>query len=295
MKLALGPVQYYWPKDMMTAFYREVAAMPVDIVYLGETVCARRHELREDDWLALADSLAAAGKEVVWSTQVLLESGAHMQAMRRIAENGRYTVEANDMGAVGNLENRRPFVAGPHLNLYNPAALDMLAGLGAFRWVMPLEMSCGNLAAMQRVMPEGMQTEVFVYGRLPLAFSARCFTARYHNLQKDACGFKCLSYPDGLEVRTREGLPFLVFNGIQTQSANVYNLVTEVQRMQEMRVDVLRVAPQSSHTGGIVDMFRQVMEKTLSPADALERMKNMMPGSRCNGYWYGEPGMTWHG
>ena len=295
MKLALGPVQYYWPKDMMTAFYREVAAMPVDIVYLGETVCARRHELREDDWLALADSLAAAGKEVVWSTQVLLESGAHMQAMRRIAENGRYTVEANDMGAVGNLENRRPFVAGPHLNLYNPAALDMLAGLGAFRWVMPLEMSCGNLAAMQRVMPEGMQTEVFVYGCLPLAFSARCFTARYHNLQKDACGFKCLSYPDGLEVRTREGLPFLVFNGIQTQSANVYNLVTEVQRMQEMRVDVLRVAPQSSHTGGIVDMFRQVMEKTLSPADALERMKNMMPGSPCNGYWYGEPGMTWHG
>lgn len=295
MKLALGPVQYYWPKDMMTAFYREVAAMPVDIVYLGETVCARRHELREDDWLALADSLAAAGKEVVWSTQVLLESGAHMQAMHRIAENGRYMVEANDMGAVGNLENRRPFVAGPHLNLYNPAALDILAKLGAFRWVMPLEMSCGNLAEMQHAMPEGMQTEVFVYGRLPLAFSARCFTARHHNLQKDACGFKCQSYPDGLEVRTREGLPFLVFNGIQTQSANVYNLVTEVPRMQAMQVDVLRVAPQSSHTGDIVEMFRQVMEKTLSPADAFERMKNMMPGSPCNGYWHGEPGMNWHG
>ena len=295
MKLALGPVQYYWPKDTMTAFYREVAAMPVDIVYLGETVCARRHELREDDWLALADSLSAAGKEVVWSTQVLLESGAHMQAMHRIAENGRYTVEANDMGAVGNLENRRPFVAGSHLNLYNPAALDILAKLGAFRWVMPLEMSCVNLEKMQRAMPEGMQTEVFVYGRLPLAFSARCFTARHHNLQKDACGFKCLSYPDGLAVRTREGLPFLVFNGIQTQSANVYNLVTEVPRMQAMQVDVLRVAPQSSRTGDIVEMFRQVMEKTLSPADAFERMKNMMPGSPCNGYWHGEPGMNWHG
>ena len=57
MKLALGPVQYYWPKDTMAAFYREVAAMPVDIVYLGETVCARRHELREDDWLAIAEGL----------------------------------------------------------------------------------------------------------------------------------------------------------------------------------------------------------------------------------------------
>lgn len=294
MKLALGPVQYYWPKDMMAAFYREVAAMPVDIVYLGETVCARRHELREDDWLAIAEGLEQAGKEVVWSTQVLLESGAHMQAMQRIAGNGRYTVEANDMGAVGNLENLQPFVAGPHLNLYNPAALDMLAKLGMFRWVMPLEMSRGNLAAMQRAMPEGMQTEVFAYGRIPLAFSARCFTARYHNLQKDACGFKCLSYPDGLEVRTREGQAFLVFNGIQTQSANVYNLVTEVLQMQAMDIDILRIAPQSSHTGSIVRIFRQVIEQTLPPADALEQMRNMMPGAPCNGYWHGDSGMTWH-
>ncbi len=295
MKLALGPVQYYWPKDTLMAFYREVAAMPVDIVYLGETVCARRHELREDDWLELAEGLVAAGKEVVWSTQVLLESGAHLQAMHRIADNGRYTVEANDMGAVGRLENARPFVAGAHLNVYNPEALRLMADLGAFRWVMPLEMGCVALEQIQSAMPEGMQTEVFAYGRLPLAFSARCFTARYHNLQKDSCGFKCLEYPGGLDVMTREGKPFLVFNGIQTQSASVYNLVMEVARMQSMQVDVLRIAPQPAHTGDIVGMFRKVMERTLSSADALEQMKKMMPGAPCNGYWYGEPGMNWHG
>lgn len=293
MKLALGPVQYYWPEEKIVRFYREAADMPVDIVYLGETVCARRHELREDDWLSLASMLSEAGKEVVLSTQVLLESGAHLQAMHRIAENGRYTVEANDMGAVGMLENKKPFVAGPHLNLYNPAALHLVAGLGAFRWVMPLEMSGDNLEKMMEALPENMETEVFAYGRLPLAFSARCFTARYHNLQKDSCGFKCMDYPDGLKVQTREGQAFIVFNGIQTQSANVYNLISEIPRLRRMNIDVLRISPQSEHTAEVVRVFREVMDGSMSAADGLQKMDGIMPGQPCNGYWHGKPGMEW--
>ena len=41
-------------------------------------------------------------------------------------------------------------------------------------------------------------TEAWAFGRLPLAFSARCFTARHHHLNKDDCGFRCLEDPDGL-------------------------------------------------------------------------------------------------
>ena len=33
LRLALGPIQYYWPKDKLVTFYREVADMPVDIVW----------------------------------------------------------------------------------------------------------------------------------------------------------------------------------------------------------------------------------------------------------------------
>lgn len=294
MKLALGPVQYYWPKDKIVRFYGEVADMPVEIVYLGETVCARRHEMREEDWLSIAESLSGAGKEVVLSTQVLLESGAHLQGMHGIAENGRYRVEANDMGAVSVLENRFSFVAGAHLNLYNPASLRFMADLGAVRWVMPLEMSRDDLELMQKSLPETLQTEVFVYGRLPLAFSARCFTARYHNLQKDACHFRCLDYPDGLKVRTREEQSFLVFNGIQTQSAKVYNLITELPLMQTLQIDVLRISPQSEHTGDIVRLFRNVLDGKLSGADGLREMESLMPDNPCNGYWHGKSGMEWH-
>ena len=217
MKLALEPIPYYWPRETVFAFYRAVALSAVDVVYLGETVCSRRHELRLPDWLDLAHWLDAAGKEVVLSTQALIESESDLKALRRIAGNGRFLVEANDMGAVRLLEGKGPFVAGSHLNVYNPRTLALICALGARRWVAPIEMSRSALAGMMPSRPEGVETEVFVYGRLPLALSARCFTARRFNLQKDDCQFRCLDHPEGLPLRTREGQPFLVLNGIQTQ------------------------------------------------------------------------------
>mgnify|MGYP007009152070 CR=1 FL=1 len=52
LKLSLGALQYYWPRQTIFDFYEAIAASPVDIVYLGETVCSRRHELRFSDWIA---------------------------------------------------------------------------------------------------------------------------------------------------------------------------------------------------------------------------------------------------
>ena len=51
MKLALGPILYYWDRDTVFNFYGEIARSPVDIVYLGETVCSRRHLMRLQDLL----------------------------------------------------------------------------------------------------------------------------------------------------------------------------------------------------------------------------------------------------
>lgn len=291
MKLALGPILYYWPRDAVFKFYETVANSAVDIVYLGETVCSRRHELRLSDWLAIAETLRAAGKEVVLSTLVLIESGADTATLRKITENGKFTVEANDMGAVHCLSAGTPFIAGQHLNLYNAPTLALVAGLGAKRWVMPLEMHCDDLALMQASRPAGLETEVFAYGRMPLAFSARCFTARHHNLPKDNCQFVCMNYPNGLMLQTRESKDFLVLNGIQTQSALVYNLVNELPRMRELGVDVVRISPQERHTEDIIQLFHAVLTQQTSAADAMEAMRPLMPDQPCNGYWHGKPGL----
>lgn len=292
MKLALGPLQYYWPRQQVLDFYEAIAAAPVNIVYLGETVCARRHELRVQDWADIAKTLAAAGKQAILGTQTLIESESDLKTLRRVIDEKDFLIEANDMGAVRLLSaEKRPFVAGPFLNIFNGATLAMMARLGAVRWVMPLEMSAAALSDLQAARPAGLETEVFAYGRMPLAFSARCFTARHFNLQKDDCQFKCLEFPDGLLIRTREGEEFLTLNGIQTQSSKVYNLIGEVDAMRDMGVEALRISPQSQHTPALLDIFRRRIDGTLAAEAARNEMAALGLAEPCNGFWHGKAGL----
>ena len=293
MKLALGPIQTYWPRDRVLAFYQAVAESPVDIVYLGEAVCSRRHEMRLKDWFDVARALREAGKQAILSTQVLIESGADVTVLHKIADNGEFGVEANDMGAVRCLEGKVPFVGGPHLNIYNLPTLALMSGLGMQRWVMPLEMNRTDLAVLQQGRPPAVQTEVFAYGRMPLAFSARCFTARYRDLPKDDCQFSCIDYPDGLLMRTREDEEFLVLNGIQTQSAHVFNLLPELSELNELGVDVVRVSPQAQQTPRVLALFAGVLRGDVDSRAANGELMTLMPDKPCNGYWYGQPGLDY--
>jgi len=291
MKLSLGPIQYFWSRDTVFDFYARVAAAPVDIVYLGEAVCSKRRALRLPDWLDIAGRLADAGKEAVLSTLTLIEAESDAAYLRSIAGNGRFAVEANDMAAVNQLEGVAPFVIGPHVNVYNARALALMARAGAKRWVMPTELDRDTLAALQSTRPAGLETEVFVFGRLPLSFSARCFTARAHNLTKDECGFRCSDYPDGMPLRTREGRPFLTLNGIQVQSGQTSNLVQEIDALQGLGVDILRLSPQADGMFEIIDVFRRVMDGCLESAAAAGLLAPYQPGGACDGYWHAGPGM----
>ncbi|MEO8102513.1 MAG: U32 family peptidase [Betaproteobacteria bacterium] len=289
LHLTLGPLLYYWPREKVLDFYAQAAHWPVASVYLGETVCAKRFELRLADWTGIARHLADAGKEVVLSTCELIESESDLRTLRKVTGNGEFRVEANDLGAVHLLAGKTPFVAGPYLNIYSRMSLEFFRGLGASRWVMPIELSQAGLGEILREADLEMETEVFSYGRLPLAVSARCFTARYNNLSKDDCGFRCIEHPDGLTVSTQDDEAFLVMNGLQTQSARVYNLIDELTGMIAMGVSHARISPQSAQTAEVIAQFHAVAQGASDAANAAPAP--WAPEIACNGYWYGRPGL----
>ncbi len=291
MKLSVGPVQYYWDRETMFEFYKDIANSPVDIVYLGETVCSKRKLLKRDDWLEIAHSLQAAGKEVVLSSMTLIEANSEIAALKTLCKNLEFMIEANDISAVQLLKGK-PFVTGPAINIYNPNTLKVLSRHGLKRWVLPVELSRDSLANIQKDKPTNIETEVLVYGRLPLAYSARCFTARSHNLPKDDCQYRCLDDPDGLLLSTQEKEEFLVLNGIQTQSANTQNLISEINELSDLNVNVIRISPPSKHILEIIDTFFQVTNNGMPPDKASLLLQKLMPaGNSCNGYWHGDCGM----
>lgn len=294
-KISLAPLAYFWSKEQTLAFYVDAMSWPVDIIYLGEVVCSRRHLLKFEDWFALAKELRDAGKSVVMSTQTLIDNEPDRRAMHRLIERATaegFAVEANDFSAVRVLNQAgAQFIAGPHLNVYHADTLAWLAGLGATRFLPPLEMPGIDLAAIQQERPAGVETEVQVWGRMALAFSARCFTARHHRLHKDSCEFRCDAHPDGLPLATRDKQVFLNLNGIQTQSASCTDLGAQLPELHSMGVEILRLQPQSQHMAEVVAAFDVARNSNIiaNVPDAA------LPASaeRSNGYWFGAPGMQW--
>ncbi|MGF1803935.1 U32 family peptidase, partial [Aliivibrio sifiae] len=119
-------------------------------------------------------------------------------------------------------------------------------------------------------------------GYLPLAYSARCFTARAENKPKDECETCCIKYPNGITVNSQEGQEVFTLNGIQTQSGYCYNLINDLASMNEL-VDVVRLSPLSVETFSEVSKFKA--NETGTEKFALKDAR------QCNGYWHSIAGL----
>ncbi|GEM80128.1 U32 family peptidase [Vibrio superstes] len=282
MKYSLGPLLYFWPKQDVESFYQQAKQSNADVIYLGESVCSKRREVRPKHWFDIAKELADSGKQVVLSTMALLEAPSEVNIMKKYIDNGDFAIEANDVSAI-QLANEKgvPFVVGPAVNTYNAHTLNLFLKQGMIRWCMPVELSRDWLSNTLNQCDEigirnKFEVEVFSHGYLPLAYSARCFTARAENKAKDDCETCCIKYPTGLKVDSQEGQTVFNLNGIQTQSGYCYNLGNDIPSMQGL-VDVVRLSPLGVDTFSHLDAFK-ANEKGNSPIVIEDR--------QCNGYWH---------
>ncbi|WP_029009405.1 ubiquinone anaerobic biosynthesis protein UbiV [Azospirillum halopraeferens] len=259
--LTLGPVLFNWPAERWCDFYARIAdEAPVDVVHLGEIVCSKRLPFLADQFGPAVERLEAAGKTVVLSTPILVTTERERAALAELVEAAPGPVEANDLAAVALLAGR-PHLVGPYVNVYNEATLAWMAARGALSVSLNPELpapSVGVLAAAAADL--GVDVEVQVFGRMPLAISARCYHARSHGLHKDGCQFVCGNDPDGLAVATLDAQPFLAVNGTQTLSHACLDLSGALEALTAQGVRRLRLSPHAVDMVRVARGFRDVLD-----------------------------------
>ncbi len=293
MKISVAAVPYFWSAENYRKFYKALAETSVDIVYLGETICSKRRSLKLKDWLEIAAMLSEAGKEVVLSTLILIEAESELSILTKISKQHDYLIEANDMAAVQVAsENNNKFVAGSAINIYNNSSLKLFNEIGMSRWCIPVELGKEDLLPMIfKAKNQDVELEYQVFGRLPLAYSARCFTARHHRLAKDNCQFKCLDDEQGILVKTQEDQSFSQINGIQIQSAKVNNLYNHLDEIEDLGIDILRLVPigQEDTLEAVRQFSKRIGDKLKTPFDEQLLQEKY---EFCNGYYLQLEGMV---
>ena len=287
-KLTLGPVLFNWAPEAWRDFYFRIAdEAPVDSVCLGEVVCSKRRPFFEPYLTAVVERLERTGKEVVFSTLALIMDERELAHVRAIAATEGLYVEANDISAAALLAGR-PHAIGPFINVYNEATLACLVERGATRVCLPVELPAESLAVLAAA--SEAELEIQVFGRLPLAISARCYHARSRGLLKNNCQFVCDQDPDGMDVKTLDGVPFLAINGPQILSSTYGNLWAELKALKEMGIRRFRLSPHNTDMVQVARLFRDGLDGR-DPPQAEERLAELVNGAAfSNGFFHGVEG-----
>jgi collagenase-like PrtC family protease len=288
--LTLGPVLFNWSPERWRDHYARVAdEAAVDRVCVGEVVCSKRLPLYADLIPEAIERLQRGGKSVVLSSLALPTTPRERAMIADFAAMPGVIVEANDVSTFRTLAGR-PHAVGPLVNTYNEGTLHVLETQGAVHVCLPPELPRTAVAALATAARHAV-VEVWAFGRAPLAISARCHHARIAGESKDSCRFVCGSDPDGLPVDTLEGRPFVAVNGVQTLSDAFVDLIGDVETLVDDGVGSFRLSPHSCDMVAVAQVFREVLDDELDPAEAECRIAALLPRSRfANGFLHGVAG-----
>lgn len=294
-QLTMGPVQFHWPVQQWKDFYKRVAdETPVDVVYIGEVVCSKRAPFYEPLYEEITAYLQKSGKKVVFSTlaEVMIKHDRKMVSGMSALKDAM--VEANDASALFHLSGR-PHRIGPFLNVYNENTMSFLVLNGAEHLCFPPELPRQSLRVLAiRANQLGITTEIQVYGRIPLALSARCYHARAHGRVKDNCQFVCEKDQDGMELKTLQGKPFLAINGVETMSYTCLNLIQELEDLQNIGINHFRISPHSHDMVAVATIFRDVLDKIMDVQEAVSALIALCPNIPfSNGFYHKHSGHQW--
>lgn len=293
--LTLGPVLFNWKAEIWRDFYfRAADEWPVDVVYVGEVICSKRSPFFEPHYDEVTERLMKAGKRVVFSTlsEIMIPRERKMTESMCMIDN--YPVEANDAAALFYLRGK-PHHVGQYVNVYNEDTMEYFANKGARHFTLPVELPGSSLRILaEKARKLGVGCEVMVFGRAPLALSARCYHARAHDRIKDTCQFVCENDPDGMDLKTADGKPFLAINGVQAISHTYLNLAQEIPEMAEWGIDYFRLSPHSLDMGKVASIYKAVIEKSLAPLEAVSKLQELDASFQfSNGFFHHQPGHQW--
>jgi len=293
MQLSLGPALYNWAPERWRDFYFRIAdEAPVDTVVVGEVVCSKRLPFVAPHLTEVIERLAAAGKEVLLGSLILVSLPRERRQTAALAEQTDFLVEANDLTCLKSL-NGRPHAIGPYINVYNEATAAFHVARGAKRICLPPELPLASVAAIAAALPD-LPIEVLAFGRVPLAISARCYHARLHKLSKDNCRFVCEQDPDGLTLKTLDDQDFLAINGVQTLSHRCANLLGDAAALRTAGVRALRLSPQDCDMVAVARVFRDVLDGREDADGGTERLAALYPHAPfANGFLHGLAGVSY--
>lgn len=180
-------------------------------------------------------------------------------------------VIVSDLGVLSVVQQVAPELTvhvSTQASVSNAAAAMMWYRLGARRIVCAREMSCDEIAAMRRAIPDDLEIEVFVHGAMCMAISGRCLISDFMTGRAANKG-ECVQ-PCRWEYRLKEpSRPDQEF-GIEEDEIGTYlmnskdlNMLSHLQDLRHAGVDSIKIegrVKKAFYVATVVNAYRHVLD-----------------------------------